>query len=57
MNFELLKFLDALNQGRNQDFAKDGGDLKMENFYDVILMTYFRSRNLTSLKWRHNWYS
>jgi len=33
------------NQERNQNFAK-GGDLKMENFYDVILMTYFRRRNL-----------
>jgi len=27
-------------QGRNQNFAKGRGGLKMENFCDVILMTY-----------------
>jgi len=27
------------NQGRNQDFAKGEGGLKMEKFCDVILMT------------------
>jgi len=33
------------------------GGLKIEHFCDVILITYFRWRNLmTSPKWRHNWY-
>jgi len=36
------KKLFSFNQGRNQDFAKGGGGLKMEIFSDVILMTYFR---------------
>jgi len=35
-------------QGRNQDFAKGGGGLKIEHFCDVILITYFRWRDLMS---------
>jgi len=41
-DFHIPAFLNLTRQGRNQDFAKGRGDLKMENFCAVILMTYFR---------------
>jgi len=34
---EVINYLVTSYQGRNQDFAKGGGGLKMENFCNIIL--------------------
>jgi len=36
---DLTKYLSYLYQGRNQDFAKGKGGLRMEKFCDVFSMT------------------